>query len=118
MAVGTFDTPTHCSTNVYVACVCGCIHVCACECIVYVDAYICVCVCVCVCGCLHVCTCECVCGGGVMHVWVLFYASNSPLSAHTNLGMYSVHAFHLVGSFACFSVGGKPLRSFLAIPQA
>ena len=46
-------------------------------------------------------------------VWVLIYACNSLLSVHTNLGIY-----HLVGGFACFSVGGKPLRSFLAVPQA
>ena len=100
---------------VHVSVVCGC-----------VDAYICVRAdaCMCECGCIHVCTCECVNAfvrGGdayVCVVWVLICACNSPLSAHTNLGIYSVHVFHLVGSFACFSVGGKPLWSFLAVPQA
>ena len=58
------------------------------------------------------------CDAYVCVVWVLNCACNSPLSAHTNLGIYSVHVFHLVGSFACFSVGGKPLWSFLAVPQA
>ena len=93
----------------YVMCVCGCIHnyVCACERGVCVDAYICVRV-------------DAFVRGGdayVCVVWVLICACISPLSTHTNLGIYSVHVFHLVGGFACFSVGGKPLRSFLAVPQ-
>ena len=101
-----------------------CVHVsvvCVC-----VDAYIYVRVDACMCECVDAYMCARVSvnafvrGGDayVCVVWVLICACISPLSAHTNLGIYSVHVFHLVGGFACFSVGGKPLRSFLAVPQA
>ena len=83
-----------------IVCVCVCVRVCVCMCM-------CVCACMCVCILCSVLLCMCV------HALLYYYH-------HTHTHATVIPALHVYRflSFAAFNVGGKPLRSFCAVPQA